>query len=143
MKSHNLSLKLIIPSLLLPLLVGCATTPDTEVSSIDQQSETPVKNEYPTQTRVEYVLQCMQRNGGQSYNTLYSCVCSVDKIAEAIAYDDFTEAQTFTYLRSTPGENGAVFRDPPRAKLLRKQLKEAEQSAKATCFVKQVSKTVN
>jgi len=141
MKSQHLSLKPIISSLLLLLVVGCATTPDTEVSPTGQQSETPVTNEYPTQTRVEYVLQCMEKNGGQSYDTLYPCVCSVDKVAEAIAYDDFAEAQTFTYLRSTPGENGAVFRDPPRAKQLRKQLKEAEKLAKASCFVKQVSRS--
>jgi len=104
-------------------------------------TQSPVKstsnaNDYPTQARVEYVLQCMQKNGGQTYDTLYPCVCSIDKIADSINYDDYAEAQTFTYMRSAPGEAGGLFRDPPRAKELRKRLQEIEANAKSFCFVR-------
>jgi len=39
-------------------------------------------------------------------------------------------------LRSTPGEKGAVFRDPAQSKTLRTRLKEAEANAEKSCFVK-------
>jgi len=108
------------------VLTACSTAP----------KQAPQDTEYPTQARVEYVLQCMERNGGQNYDTLYPCVCSIDKIATQLSYGDFTEAQTFTFMRSAPGEAGGLFRDPPRAKELRKRLKEAESLAKKACFVK-------
>lgn len=115
---------------LLPLILtglnACAMQPLADSASYN----------YPTQARVEYVLQCMQKNGGQSYDTLYPCVCSIDKIADSINYDDYAEAQTFTYMRSAPGEAGGLFRDPPRAKELRKRLKEVEGNAKSLCFIR-------
>ena len=54
-----------------------------------------VANDFPTQARVEYVLRCMDANGGQNYNTLYACVCAIDKIAESFSYAEFSEAETF------------------------------------------------
>lgn len=107
-------------------LVGCNTQLPQEV----------LDNGYPTQARVEYVLQCMEKNGGQNYDSMYPCVCSIDKIATQLAYEDYSEALTFTYMRSAPGEAGGLFRDPPRAKKLRKKLKEAEELARKNCFVK-------
>ena len=106
---------------------ACTTQPPAEPNKVDG---------YPTQARVEYVLQCMEKNGGQTYDTLYPCICSIDKIAEIIEYEDFAEAQTFTYMRSAPGEAGGLFRDPPRAKELRERLQEAENKATTACFVK-------
>lgn len=93
-------------------------------------------NDYPTQTRVEYVLQCMQKHGGQHYDTLYPCVCVIDKLATKLSHEEFEQAKTFGYLRSLPGEAGGIFRDPPKAKELKKRLEEAEQFAESTCFVK-------
>jgi len=116
-------------AIFLPLLAGCGNMSDNNTA---KQSN----NDFPTQTRVEYVLQCMEKKGGQNYDTLYPCVCSIDKIAEKLTYDEFAEAQTFSYLRSTPGEKGAIFRDPPRAKELRDRLKEAVAFAEQSCFVK-------
>jgi hypothetical protein len=95
-----------------------------------------VENGYPTLARVEYVLQCMEKQGKQNLDSLYPCVCSIDKIAIQMPYDDFAEAQTFTFMRSAPGEAGGLFRDPPRAAELRKQLEDAEAFAHKNCFVK-------
>lgn len=92
-------------------------------------------NDFPTQPRVEYVLKCMNQLGKTSYQTLYPCVCMVDKVAAQMNYDEFSQAQTFTYLRGTPGERGSVFRDPYQSKTLRKKLKEAETLARKACFV--------
>jgi len=84
---------------------------------------------------VEYVLRCMDSRGGQNYENLYSCICVIDKIAETLAYDEYSEAEVFAQLRSTPGERGGVFRDPDRASLLVKKLKDVTEVAEKSCFV--------
>ncbi len=92
-------------------------------------------NDFPTQARVEYVLRCMDANGGQSYDTLYPCICSIDKIAEAFTYDEFVQAEMFAMLRSTPGERGGLFRDPEGAKSLAERFVAVTEAAEASCFV--------
>ncbi len=118
-------------SLLLGLAVmglsGCATQPRTQ--------SLPA-NDFPTQARVEYVFECMQRHGGQNYDNLYHCSCMLDELAKRMSYQEYSEAMVFTKLRSTPGEAGGVFRDPPQAGKLREKLKKAEEAAQAVCFVK-------
>lgn len=128
----NLPTKL--ASLLMVLLAGCATTTKPEPT----QASTYI-DQYPTQDRVEFALQCIEKNGGLRYETLYACVCRIDTIATQMTFKEYTEAMTFTFLRRTPGENGAVFRDPPKAKALRKQLKEAKALAKKSCFINVVA----
>ena len=92
-------------------------------------------NDFPTQARVEYVLGCMEENGGQSYNTLYPCVCSIDKIAEAMPYKAFEEAQTLSVMIKTPGERGGAFRDAPGARDLVKNFKKLNKDIKKMCWV--------
>ena len=94
-----------------------------------------VANDFPTQARVEYVLRCMDANGGQSYDTLYACVCAIDKIADSFSYTEFAEAETFALMRSTPGEQGGVFRDPDRARVLQKRYQEVVSAAEQSCLV--------
>ena len=90
-------------------------------------------NDFPTQARVEYVMQCMAERGGQNLDNMYHCVCAVDKIAGQINYQDYSEALAFTYLFDTPGEKGGEFRDPPKSKVLRDKLKAAKKDAEG-CF---------
>ncbi len=92
-------------------------------------------NDFPTQARVEYVLRCMDSNGGQKYEILYSCTCVIDKIANKIAYDDFVEAEVFVQLGRTPGDRGGVFRDPERASLLVRKINDLTEAAKKSCFM--------
>ena len=100
-------------------------------------------NDFPTQARVEYVLRCMDSNGGQKYEILYSCTCIIDEIADKIAYDDFVEAEVFVQLRSTPGERGGVFRDPDRASLLVTKINNLTEAAKKSCFMGSRSDTTD
>lgn len=93
-------------------------------------------NDFPTQARVEYVLRCMDSNGGQKYEILYSCTCIIDKIADKIAYDEFVEAEVFLQLRRTPGERGGVFRDPDRASLLVRKINDLTEAAEKSCFMR-------
>lgn len=119
----------------LAFLNGCAATaPETKPA--EDVAAAPRINDFPTRDRVEYVLNCVAQHGGLTYITQYACGCKIDKIAEKMSFADFEAARTFTYLKSTPGEAGGVFRDPKQSKDLRKQLKEAEDYAERQCFVK-------
>lgn len=75
----------------------------------------------------------MAEHGGQNLDTMYHCVCAVDKIAARLSYQEYSEALTFTYMFDTPGEKGGEFRDPPKSKQLRDKLKAAKQEAEV-CF---------
>jgi hypothetical protein len=93
-------------------------------------------NDFPTQARVEFVLGCMEEQGGQSYDTLYKCVCLIDAIAVEMSHDEFAEAQVFSQLRSTAGERGGLFRDPDQAQALIAKLEAAIERGKAQCFIR-------
>ncbi len=108
-------------------------TPATEAAP-DLAAPVETRNDFPTLARVEYVMQCMLERGGQNYDNLYHCVCAADTLASKLSYEEFAQAQAFTYLYNTPGERGGEFRDPPQSRELRTRLKEAKALAQATCF---------
>lgn len=110
------------------------------VSPLIWHTAPAIANDFPTQARVEYVLGCMSAAGARSYDTLYPCVCEVDRIASALSFSEYTQAETLTFLYRTPGERGGVFRDAaPDARKRVKQLAKLRESAKAACVVKNVS----
>ncbi len=122
--------KYLLSFALLAALTGCTSTPE---KPLEEQS---FVSDFPTRDRVEYVLNCVAKHGGLNYINQYACGCKVDKIAEKLTFEEYEAAQTITYLRRLPGEGGGVFRDPARAKDLRKRLEEAEAYAEKSCFVK-------
>lgn len=98
-------------------------------------------NDYPTQARVEYVFGCMNTLGAQNYDNMYACVCTLDKLADAVAYDQFVELQSLRTLIATPGEKGGAFRDVPKARDSLSSFSELQQDLLASCRVGvQVSK---
>ena len=125
-------------ALTVTLATGCSTTSDKQSVEIEPtDTEIIVMHNYPTRDRVEYVFNCIAKHGGKlDYVTQYACGCKIDKIAEKLTFEEYEAATTFTMLRSTPGEKGAVFRDPKQSKDLRTRLKEAEAYAERSCFVK-------
>jgi hypothetical protein len=94
-------------------------------------------NDFPTQARVEFVLGCMNEQGGQSYDNLYKCVCLIDAIAAEMSHEEFAQAQVFSQLKSTPGERGGLFRDPEQAGTLSDKLAAVVERGKAGCFIRQ------
>ncbi|MFI3123430.1 MAG: hypothetical protein QX194_05830 [Methylococcales bacterium] len=116
------------------IIAGCATNPEKEVEAT--VAPAVLANDYPTRDRVEFVLNCVAQHGGLSYINQYACGCKLDKIAKKLSFNDFEAAKTFSYLKSMAGDNGGMARDPKQSKDLRKQLKEAEESAEKSCFVK-------
>ncbi len=118
------------------IIAGCASNPEKETENVALQTTPTLTNDYPTRDRVEYVLNCVAQHGGLSYINQYACGCKIDKIAEKISFNDYDAAKTFSYLKSTAGESGSIFRDPKQSKDLRKLLKEAEEATEKSCFVK-------
>lgn len=133
----NLLKTAILSSSFALIIAGCASNPEKETAPAANVSESKnYLNEYPTRDRVEFVLNCVAQHGGLSYITQYACGCKIDKIAEKMTFAEFDAAKTFSYLKSTAGEAGSAFRDPKQSKDLRKLLKEAEEYAEKSCFVK-------
>jgi len=98
-----------------------------------------IANDFPTQARVEYVLNCMQEAGKRSYDTMYSCVCEVDRIASVLSYQEYTKAETLSFLYSTPGERGGVFRDAvSEARKRVRELADLRETARTSCSVGRV-----
>ena len=62
-------------------------------------------HDYPTLARVEYVNDCIGRNGGK-LAALYQCACAIDRIANVLTYDDYVEASTYAKYATLPGEGG-------------------------------------
>ena len=91
--------------------------------------------DYPTSARVEYVQECIAKNGG-TLADLYKCSCAIDRMADHLTYDDFVEAGTFARYSSLGGEGGAEFRDPERARERAKLYRTLEAEAYRTCGLK-------
>lgn len=136
--------KLLLSISLSVFITGCATTNSlttTTASTAEKEeaSAVPRVNDFPTRDRVEYVFNCIAKHGGlvgnKAYINQYACGCKIDKIAEKMSFAEYESAKTFSYLKKTPGENGAAFRDPQQSKDLRKLLKETDQDAESQCFV--------
>lgn len=115
------------------LLLSTACT--TNQTKVEEGAKSYI-NQYPTRDRVDYVLQCVAKHGGLTYINQFACGCKIDKIAEKLTFKEYEAATTFGFMRKTPGENGAAFRDPKQSKSLKKRLKEAEAYAERMCFVK-------
>lgn len=94
----------------------------------------PGTNDYPTQARVEYVLECMQQSGGKLSN-LYQCSCVIDEIAKQFSYEEYVEASTFSHYSSLAGERGGLFRDPEHGREMAKHFRDVERDASKRCGV--------
>lgn len=90
-------------------------------------------NDYPTQERVEYVINCMDKLGGTNYDNLYKCSCSIDEIADQFSYDDYLAMQTFDRGREAGGERPELIREGKMAGQYRRQYAEVRNSAAEQC----------
>ena len=91
-------------------------------------------HDYPTVDRVEFVLECMQKNAGKQ-EFLYKCACVIDEIAQRFTYDEFVEASTAARFQSLGGERGGVFRDPPKTREAAKFYLQVQSDAMKSCVV--------
>lgn len=92
-------------------------------------------NDFPTTDRVEFVLECMNKNGGEPA-FIYKCSCEIDEIAKVYKYDDYVEAATVARYRNMGGERMNVFRDPDGLKKVTKDYTSVLAEARKTCGLK-------
>ncbi len=91
-------------------------------------------NDFPTADRVQYVLECMYRNGGSSVY-VYKCSCVVDSIAQKYKYDEWVDVSTIARYQTLPGEGGGMFRDTAENRATAKRYREVEGDANKVCGV--------
>lgn len=89
-------------------------------------------NDFPTTDRVEFVLECMNKNGGEQ-QFIYKCSCMIDEIAKVYKYDDYVEAATVSRYREMGGERMGEFRDPDSMKDASKKYRAVFADAGKTC----------
>jgi hypothetical protein len=92
-------------------------------------------NDFPTTSRVEYVLECMKTHNGK-YEYLYKCSCAVDEIANQVPFDEYVEISTALRHQTMGGQRGAEFRDPVNVKEMAGKYKAIAGRAADACFVK-------
>jgi hypothetical protein len=92
--------------------------------------------DFPTSGRMEYVLECMQKHDGK-YEFLYKCSCVIDRIAEAIPYEDYVAMSTALRNQTLPGDRGGAFRDPPAVKDMANKYRTIQANADKACHVEQ------
>lgn len=97
-------------------------------------ANTPAHN-YPTQDRVEYVFDCMNQLGGENYDTLYKCTCSIDYIADQLPYDDYVTLDTYQRGQKAAGERPEVLREGSIARDSRSQLASIKAEAADQCLI--------
>jgi len=90
--------------------------------------------DYPTADRVQYVLECMYRNGGSSVY-VYKCSCAIDSIAQKYTYDEWVDTSTIARYQNLPGEGGGIFRDTAENRAAAKRYREVEADANKLCGV--------
>jgi hypothetical protein len=90
-------------------------------------------NDYPTESRADYVFACMQTNGS-TREALEKCSCSIDQIAALLPYSEYEAAETIMSVRLKGGENVSMFNSyaPYLEKV--KNLKRAQVEAELRCF---------
>jgi hypothetical protein len=91
-------------------------------------------HDYPTYERVEFVLDCMQRNGG-AYALIYQCSCAIDKLAEQFTIDEFVDMQTSVNASDMSGQRGGELRGNPQIRQSMNRYREAVLVAGRSCGI--------
>ena len=91
--------------------------------------------EYPTDTTIHYVFECMAALGGQTDQNLYTCSCRYDSIREVLSFDDYSDGRTYERNKAMPGKKGGFFRDNERGEKLYNVLVNARESADQQCII--------
>lgn len=96
-------------------------------------SSLAIANDYPTETRVDYVLGCMASNG-QGYLVMQKCSCSIDTIAELVPFDEYEAVETIVRMHNKRGELGVLFRTSKSLEEQVQRFRAAQAEASLRCF---------
>jgi hypothetical protein len=92
-------------------------------------------NDYPTTSRVEFALECLQAYGS-NHEYIYKCSCLIDEIATKLTHDEYVELSSFSRTQSMSGERGGVFRGTDETKGAVKKYLDVVAESKKRCFIK-------
>lgn len=93
----------------------------------------PPDNDYPTETRADYVFACMAANG-QTRDMLRRCSCSIDVIASILPYSEYEAAETVLSVLQVGGERIGALRNAASTKEVVADLRRAQAEAEIRCF---------
>lgn len=96
-------------------------------------STAAIANDYPTATRVDYVLGCMAANG-QDYLVMEKCSCSADVVADKLSYEQYERIETIMRMREGRGELGVMFRTSRALEDEVQAFRQAQIEADLQCF---------
>ena len=92
-------------------------------------------NDFPTQARVEFVLDCMRTSKVSAQESMYKCSCAIDDIATKIDYATWVELSTIANATTMAGERGGVMRDLKDGRKIIASFRELQADAKKHCFL--------
>jgi hypothetical protein len=92
-------------------------------------------NDFPTQARVEFVLDCMRTSKVSAQESMYKCSCAIDDIATKIDYATWVELSTVANATTMAGERGGVMRDLKDGRKIIASFRELQADAKKHCFL--------
>ena len=69
-------------------------------------------HDYPTNVRVQYVLDCMTANQKLNvYESVSKCSCVIDEVANEFTLRDYEDATIGFQMKNMAADRGGVFRD--------------------------------
>lgn len=95
--------------------------------------DSPKHEPYPTETKVKYVLQCMEVNG-KTPEMLQKCSCGIDAIEASLPFETYEMADTGLQLAGVPGGRAAALRSVNTVKDAIQALRRAQAESNLKCF---------
>ena len=92
-------------------------------------------NDFPTQARVEFVLNCMRESKMPQQESMYKCSCAIDAIADKVDYSTWVDLSTIADGTTIAGERGGVMRDLKDGRKIIVSYREIQEDAKKRCFL--------
>lgn len=92
-----------------------------------------LENDYPTETRADYIFGCMAANG-QSREALSRCSCSLDALASILPYDKYVQASTVLSMRQGVGARSNEFKSTKVFDDKVAELRRAQAEAEIRCY---------
>ena len=94
-----------------------------------------IANDFPTQARVEFVLDCMRSSKVSPQESMYKCSCAIDNIAAKVDYATWVELSTVANATTMAGERGGEMRDLKDGRKMIATFRQLQAEAKKQCFL--------
>jgi hypothetical protein len=92
-------------------------------------------NDFPTEARVEFVLDCMRSSKALPQESMYKCSCAIDYIATKVNYATWVDLSTIANATTIAGERGGVMRDLKDGRKLITSFRDLQADARKHCFL--------